>query len=88
MNLYHSLHDLMLVSPPLAKVELIKAVPHWCEQFMFAGVLILGFAFLFQGVWNGILAEFPQIGRLSYFRAVHVMAFVGMTLSFLAYLMW
>jgi hypothetical protein len=56
---------------------------NWMENVVFGLMFILGSAFVLRGAWNGLLTEFPRIGRMSYFRAVHTIAVLGVVLSVL-----
>lgn len=69
-------------APLLAEAYL----PHWGEQMGLAMILLLCAAFVVQGIWNGLMAEFPQIGRISYFRAMHIASIGGLILFVMLYL--
>ena len=71
-------------APLLAEAYL----PHWAEQMALAMILLLCAAFVVQGIWNGLMAEFPQIGRISYFRAMHIASIGGLILFVLLYLLF
>ncbi|MBT5020895.1 hypothetical protein OAK47_00695 [Planctomycetaceae bacterium] len=75
----------LLISPVVANAAV--PVSHWMEQLFLAAILLLSTAFVFQGTWNGLMAEFPQIGRLSYFRAMHLVSMGGVILIALFYLL-
>jgi len=62
-------------------------MPHWTTQVIFAVMLLTAFAFLVQGTWNGLMAEFPQMGRLSYPRAIHIASIAGLVVVSLIYLL-
>jgi|GEM_PF-1382417 len=78
----------LLVSPVMADAAVTTHASHWMEQLLLAMILLLGTAFVFQGTWNGLMAEFPQIGRLSYFRAMHFVSIGGVIAIALFYLLW
>ncbi|MBD3672405.1 MAG: hypothetical protein HUJ26_02665 [Planctomycetaceae bacterium] len=75
-------------SPLLADVGSSPKLSHWTEQLGLALILLLGAAFIVQGIWNGLMAEFPQIGRISYFRAIHIASVLGLILFALLYLIF
>jgi hypothetical protein len=77
----------LLISPVLAETAVQTHASHWMEQLFLATILLLGTAFVFQGTWNGLMAEFPQIGRLSYFRAMHFVSIGGVIIIALFYLL-
>jgi hypothetical protein len=49
----------LLVSPVMADAAVTTHASHWMEQLLLAMILLLGTAFVFQGTWNGLMAEFP-----------------------------
>ena len=69
----------------LADAATISVHANWMENLVIGLVLIFSSAFVLQGTWNGLLVEFPGIGRLSYFRAMHIIALLGVLLSALWY---
>ena len=79
---------ILLMRPLLATTENARITPHWFVQLLFAISLLLSAAFVFQGMWNGLMAEFPQIGRLSYTRAIHVVSIMGLALIVLAWILF
>jgi hypothetical protein len=56
------------------------------ENLVFGLVFILGSAYVLRGAWNGLLTEFPKIGRMSFFRAVHTIAILGVFASAVWYI--
>jgi hypothetical protein len=48
------------------------------EALSFFGVCFLGCAWIIQRVWNGIRTDFPKLPRLSYGRALGVIALWGL----------
>lgn len=78
----------LLLSPLLANAGASSQLPNWAEQACLALILLLSAAFIVQGIWNGLMAEFPQIGRISYFRAMHLASVGGLILFILMYLLF
>jgi len=70
----------------LANVASTPIHANWMENAVFSLIFILGSAYVLRGAWNGLLTEFPRIGRMSYFRAVHMIAVLGVMLSILLYI--
>lgn len=48
------------------------------EVISFFGAMLLAFAALVQGLWNGLRKDFARLPRLSYFRALSVVALWGL----------
>jgi hypothetical protein len=84
MNTFSELiHQTGLDSVILANTASSSIHANWMENVVFSLMFILGSACLLRGAWNGLLTEFPRIGRMSYFRAVHMVAVFGVVLSIL-----
>ena len=79
------IHQTGLGSGILASTGTSPVHANWMENLVFGMMFILGAAYILRGAWNGLLTEFPRIGRLSYFRAVHLIAVFGVAFSILWY---
>lgn len=83
--LTHLIHQTGLDLALLADSHTPLVHANWMENLVVGLLLILGAAFIVQGAWNGLLTEFPRMGRLSYFRAIHMVAVGGVCISVLWY---
>lgn len=80
-NFSDLIHRTVFDSVLLANSTSVGIHANWMENLVIGLTFILGSAFVLQGAWNGLLAEFPRIGRMSYFRAVHTIAIAGVFTS-------
>jgi hypothetical protein len=84
-SLSHLIHQTGLDCFVLARTS-ASIHANWMENVVFGLVFILGSAYVLRGAWNGLLTEFPSIGRMSLFRAVHVIAIFGVFASAVWYI--
>lgn len=68
----------MFLPAGMPSVNLTSFAANRLELISLFMVGLLASAFVVQGVWNGLLAEFPKLPRLSYRRACAIVFLWGL----------